>query len=86
MSALTTIFNFLYVYLRCFACYIFGGRLDVNYFSNLEQIEFVRNIIKTASGGIYENGLSFPGQPILLLVLGIFALGSIIGLVRRLMK
>ena len=86
MTSLTSIFNFLYVYLRVLACYIFGGRVDVNFFSNLEQIEIVRNIIRIASNGQFENGFSFPGQPILLLVLGVFALGSIIGLVRRLIR
>ena len=86
MSALTSIFNFLYVYFRATICFIFGGWFDVAHFTNPEQKEIVHFMIRYATNGQFENGMHFVGQPILILVLGVFALGSIIGLVRRLIR
>lgn len=86
MSALTSIFNFLYVYLRAIVCYIFGNLFSANSFTDSEQIEIARSIVRSATNGQFENGLHFSGEPILLLIFGIFALGSIIGLVRRLIR
>lgn len=86
MSSLTSIFNFLYVYLRATICFIFGGLFDVRHFHNVEQISIARDIVITGSNGALENGLIFDGEPILALVVGIFAVGAIIGLVRRLIR
>lgn len=87
MSALTTVFNFLYVYLRVFFNYIVGGGLDSTDFSS-EQVPIVISIYECITG--QNPGLSFymefEGEPVLMLIIGIFALGSIIGLARRLIK
>lgn len=86
MSALTSIFNFLYVFIRAMFTFIIGGWFDVRNFSVVEQQNIARQIIIEATNGQFENGTVFPGEPILLLVIGVFAIGSIIALVRRLIK
>lgn len=86
MSALTSIFNFLYVYIRALFCYVTGSLFDVHYFVSDEQINIARQIILTATNGQFQNGFHYPPNPLLLIVLGVFVVGSIIGLIRRLMR
>lgn len=86
MSALTSIFNFLYVYLRVFSCFILGGSIDSRTFFGEQKLIF-DSICESIYGSSVVNPiLYFDGQPILILILCVFALGSIIGLVRRLMR
>lgn len=88
MSALTTIFNYLYVYLRVFVAFIFGGTLRHDDFPGVYRqpfYDFLRSL------GVSEINFErfviiFESRPILILIVGIFAVGSIIGLVRRLMR
>ena len=87
MSALTSIFNFLYVYLRCLLCFFTSSLFDVRHFNVPEQKEIARQMIITASNGSLQNGIEFDfSAPILFLIVGIFAVGSIIGLIRRLTR
>lgn len=89
MSALTSIFNFLYVYLRCIIAYIMGNKIYSSDFSG-ECLEIMTNIVRSVQPNLTENWtyitLNRGGEPILMVVIGVFAVGSIIGLVRRLMK
>lgn len=86
MTALTTMFNFFVVYINYFVSMIFGGRFLVDEFSNIEQQELARQIVIEASNGAFSNGLIFSGVPILALFLGVFVIGAIIGLARRLIR
>lgn len=86
MSALTSLFNFLYVYLRFFVSLIFGGLFDCRHFLLAEQREIASQIVYQVSDGHYLNGIYLPGSPIVALILGIFVVGGIIGLIHRLMK
>lgn len=83
MSALTTIFNFLYVYLRFIFAYIVGGQIRANQFTSVESQEIAQGIINSLG---LSHGVTFSGEPILMLVIGVFALGSVIGLAHRLIK
>ena len=86
MSALTSIFNFLYVYLRAIFCFVTGTLFDIRYFPVAEQKEIARQIIIIGSNGQLQEGLQFFPRPILLLIFGIFVVGAFIGLTRRLMR
>lgn len=83
MSALTSIFNFLYVYLRIIVAYVFGTKIYVDSFPMGESREIFRAIINEFGFGNY---VYFEPQPLLILIVGVVSLGAIIGLVRRLMK
>lgn len=85
MSALTSIFNFLYVYLRFVIGYVTGSKIYLSSF-NEEQLSIARNILDSLGFTNIVNVFSFNGEPILMLIVGVFAVGSIIGLVRRLMR
>lgn len=86
MSALTTIFNYLYAYLVA----ILGIVLGVN-IGPLKN-ETVNNIVTNIS--VYIASTLTPEQienlvkvrPILWLSIGIFACGAVIGLTRRLIR
>lgn len=95
MSALTTIFNHLYVYLYAVMKYIFGGECLANDFNSeahkeilIEMGEFFYNyypdLVSFDSKGVLV--VDFAPQPILILIVGVFALGAIIALVRRLVR
>lgn len=86
MSALTSIFNFLYVYLRVFSCFIFGGSIYSTTFFGEQKLIFDSICESIYGSSLINPVLHFESQPILILVLCVFALGSIIGLVRRLMR
>lgn len=82
MSALTSIINFLYVYVRIFFTFIFGGRVYLSSFSG-ESYDIAKIIFDTL--GLKKVYLSY-GEPILILIVAIFTVGALIGLVHRLMK
>ena len=95
MSALTTIFNHLYVYLYCMLNFIFGGEVLLKEIANPTQREILLNcgevfykyypdLVSLDSNGLMA--VNFEAQPILILIVGVFALGSIIALVRRLVR
>lgn len=84
MTALTTMFSFLYVHLRYLVILMFGGEFYASSFSG-EAYEIALTILesygKSASDCVFS-----PGYPILVLFIGIFVLGSVIGLARRLIR
>lgn len=82
MTALTTMFNFLIVYLRYFVVLIVGGKIYLADFSG-EQYEIAK-VIFEAYGA--SSSISSPGYPILVLFIGIIVIGAIIGLARRLIR
>lgn len=82
MSALTTIFNFLYVYIRLFFAVIFGGKVYLSSFSG-DSYYIAKSIFDTFGA---SSQLVFRGYPIFMLIICIFAVGAIIGLARRLMR
>lgn len=82
MSALTQIFSFLFVYLRLITAFIFGGEVYLSSFPE-NQYAIAKSIFN--SFGL-QSLIIFPGKPILMLVIGIFAVGSIIGLAKRLIR
>lgn len=84
MSALTTVFNYLYVYLVALANFIFGGYFELKSFSG-ERLEVAQEFMAAIGCADYGQ-IQFPPRPILMLIVGIFAVGSIIGLVRRLVR
>lgn len=95
MSALTTIFNHLYVYLYCLIKIIFGGECLLRDFANPEQklilqsmgeslYNFYPDYVEFTETGIMK--IVFETQPILILIVGVFTVGSIIGLTRRLFR
>lgn len=82
MTALTTMFNFIIVYVRYFSVIVFGGSLYLNSFSG-EQYLIAKNIFDYYDIGsvlIYEN------NPLIVLFVGVFVIGAIIGLARRLIR
>lgn len=83
MSALTSIFNFLYVYVRLIFAYIFGSTVSLASFQG-EQREIVRSIFNALN--VPSETIVFSVQPTLILIIAIFALGALIGLVHRLMR
>ena len=95
MSTLTTIFNHLYVYLYAIVKFIFGGTCLYRDFVNIEQKDILLTMGETLYQfypdlvGYDDKGLmliAFEPQPILILIVGVFAVGSIIGLTRRLFR
>lgn len=86
MTALTTMFNFIIVYVRYFVCSIVGGWFQVSDFSNDEQRVMARQIILQLTDGLYNNGIMFSSKPILILIIGVIVIGAIIGLARRLIR
>lgn len=92
MSALTEIFNYLYAYL------IF--LVDIFFFDFNLQLDFMSPEVREITSLIEQNLVLFVGEknvdafittisnihPYLMLSIGIFACGSIIGLVRRLVR
>lgn len=82
MTALTTMFTFIYVYINYFVTIIFGGRFAWKDFSG-EAAVIAKNIVNFFGA---EYSIGYPGNPLLFLFLGIFVFGAIIGLVRRLIR
>lgn len=86
MTALVSMFNFLIVFIRYIVFCIVGGRFSVSSFLNAEQKEIARNILLQATDGMFENSIGGPGNPLLILFVGIIVIGAIIGLVKRLIR
>lgn len=82
MTALTTMFNFLRVYISFFCCMIFGGDFTLSDFSG-ESLEIASAISETLNLGL---SVYMPGSPILQLFIAVFVIGAIIGLARRLIR
>lgn len=83
MTALTTMFNFIIVYVRYLVCLIFGGSLYLSSFSG-EQYEIAKGIFN--SYGATATVIVGDGIPLLALFLGVFVIGAIIGLAHRLIR
>lgn len=83
MAGLTSVFNFLIVYVNVFVTFIFGGVFSSNEFTVTEQREIANGILSSLT---VNSSIEFEGQPILMIIIGVFVLGSIISLVRRLIK
>ena len=86
MSALTSIFNFLYVYFCFFVKLSFGGHFSSFSFTVAEQQQYARQLVFNISNGLVQNAVNLSGEPLVILIIGVFTLGAIIGLVRRLMR
>lgn len=82
MTALTTMFNFLIVYVRYFCCIIFGGTFSKTHFSG-EAYGIAEDLLISLG---FNVGVNFDGIPILTLFIGIIVIGAIIGLARRLIR
>ncbi len=82
MTALTTMFNFIVVYVQYFCTIIFGGRLYLSSFSG-EQYEIAKNMFDALG---VTKVIYVTTHPILLLFIGIIVIGAIIGLARRLIR
>lgn len=82
MTALSSIFTFLYVYFRYLIILMFGGTFRIADFSG-EAATFAQTIIESYG---FHTAIGSDGIPILLLVVGIFVIGAIIRLVRRLVR
>lgn len=86
MSALTIIFNHLYVYLIVIVNFVFNSDINTELLT-VEQVEILMQIVEQLHLFFPEMSSQPPDQsPILLLSFGVFACGSIICLVRRLMR
>lgn len=84
MTALTTMFSFLYVYLRYLVVLLFGGKFYASSFTG-EAYDIALTILE--GYGISANEFVYsPGIPIVALFIGIFVFGSVIGLARRLIR
>lgn len=81
MTALTTMFTFIYVYLRFFIHVLIGGRVSLNSFSGEAY-----DIAKIVFDFFGTDSVSFRINYVFLIIFGIFVFGSIIGLVRRLTR
>lgn len=82
MTALTTMFNFLRVYISFFCCMIFGGDFTLSDFSG-ESYEIASAISKALGFGL---SVHMPGSPIMQLFIAIIVIVAIIGLARRLIR
>lgn len=85
MTALTTMFNFIIVYMRLICCCVFGGDFNYTHFTG-ERAELAKHIIFTHLGTEQFPGFILPGVPILQLFIAIIVVGAIIGLARRLIR
>lgn len=91
MTALVSMFNFLRLYLDYFTCIIFGGIFSTeDYTGEFHRLAYnICAYIIPDIPAYYPDGvwyLEVQGNPYLFIPIGIFAIGSVIGLVRRLVK
>ena len=86
MSALTTMFNFVVVYVRYFCCIVLGGYFSVSDFVSSEQKELAKDILFQLTGDSSFLQLQFPSSPLLILFVSVFVAGAVIGLLRRLIR
>ncbi len=90
MTALTTLFNYLVAYITFYSAWIFGFEFFYNNL-NPDVASIVRDIQVEAFQMYPELAEKFATDgfvinPIVLLPICIFALGALIGLVRRLIR
>lgn len=86
MTALVSVFNFFIVYLDFLFLVFVGGTFRVSSFATPEQQEIARIFLETASNGQFHSYIHSDGIPLLLIPIGVFVLGAVIGLVRRLIR
>lgn len=90
MAALTSMFTFIKLYLYYFTCLIFGGTFSTDKYTGVFHrlaFDIINNYYVNLEYNLNSDFKIFlPGEPILQIFLGIFVIGAIIGLVRRLTR